>query len=290
MAIAEEGSFTGAAERLLVSQPSLSQQIRALERELGGPLLERLPRGVRLTAAGQALLSEARAAVLHFERARRSVRMALELEAGQLEVAAATSAAAGILPMVLREWQQRYPGIEISLLEFPHRRALDAAVRDGAGDIAIGSLPGNWQGPIEPLGWEEFVVVLPDGDPLLKHRSVPLSKLADRRWVHFVRGHGLAEVVDLCCAQAGFAPCVALRTSQVAAAPQFAAAGVGPALVPSHVVPDAFQRIARPASPRLTRAVVAFGRSDWARVTEAFLATLRSHRLGNRPPDAIDLL
>jgi DNA-binding transcriptional LysR family regulator len=100
--------------------------------------------------------------------------------------------------------------------------------------------------PVESLGWEEFVLVLPEGDPLLERQSVPLSKLADRRWVHFVRGHGLAELVDLCCATAGFSPRVALRTSQVAAAPQFAAAGVGPALVPSHVVPDAFQRIARP--------------------------------------------
>jgi DNA-binding transcriptional LysR family regulator len=288
-AIADDGSFTRAAERLLVSQPSLSQQIAALEQELGGPLLERLPRGVRLTAAGQGLLAEARSVIMHAERARRSVRMALELEAGQLEVAASTSAAAGILPRVLRDWQHRYPGIEISLLEFPHRRALDEAVRDGAGDIAIGSLPGAWPGPTEPLGWEEFVLVLPDGDPLLERQSVPLAKLADRRWVHFVRGHGLAELVDVCCARAGFSPRVALRTSQVAAAPQFAAAGVGPALLPSHVVPDAFHRLARPASPRLMRSVVAFGRAEWAPITEAFLATLRQYPLRARARGAVDL-
>src|SRR6267378_6844074 len=80
--IADEGSFTRAAARLLVAQPSLSQQIKALEQELGGPLLERLPKGVRLTAAGKAFLPEAQAAVTHAERAQRNARSALGLEAG----------------------------------------------------------------------------------------------------------------------------------------------------------------------------------------------------------------
>src|SRR3954469_14588028 len=70
LVIAEEGSFTRAAERLLVAQPSLSQQIGALEAELGGPLLERMPRGVRLTTAGHSFLPEARAAISHADRAR----------------------------------------------------------------------------------------------------------------------------------------------------------------------------------------------------------------------------
>ena len=130
-----------------------------------------------------------------------------------------------MLPVVLRDWQQRHPGIEVSLLEFPHRRGLDEAVRDGAGDIAVGSLPRSWPGLIEPLGWEEFVVVLADGDPQLDEPQVDLAALADRRWVHFTTAHGLAEVIDFCCANAGFTPRVAVRTSQVAAAPLFAAAG-----------------------------------------------------------------
>src|SRR3954464_2598404 len=82
LAIADEGSFTRAADQLLVAQPSLSQQIKSLERELGGPLLERLPTGGRLPAAGKAFLPEARAAVTHAERAKRNARSALGLEAG----------------------------------------------------------------------------------------------------------------------------------------------------------------------------------------------------------------
>jgi DNA-binding transcriptional LysR family regulator len=289
VAIAEHGSLTSAAEELLVSQPSLSQQIRSLERELGGDLLERLPRGVRLTAAGQELLGEARAALQHAERARRSVRQALELEAGQLEVAVTTSAAVGILPVVLRDWQQRHPEIEVSLLEYPHRRALDEAVRDGAGDIAVGSLPDSWTGQVERLGWEEFVLVLPVADPLLERGAIDLAQLADRRWVHFQRAHGLAEVVDVCCAAAGFSPRAAVRTSQVSAAAVFAAAGIGPALVPEHIIPSALLYLARPASPRPTRVVCAYTRGRWTPLTQAFLDTLRDFPWGPKPSGAIDL-
>jgi DNA-binding transcriptional LysR family regulator len=290
MVIAEEGSFTRASARLLVAQPSLSQQIGALEAELGGPLLERLPRGVRLTMAGQNFLPEARAAISHADRAQRSVRMALGLELGQLEIATNTSTAAGILPSVLRRWQELHPSIEVSLSEYLHRRLLDDGVRDGDGDMAVGSPPASWDGPIEPLGWEEFVLVLPDGDPMLRKRSVDLAELADRRWVHFVRGHGLAEVVDLQCAAAGFTPRVAVRTSQVVAAPLFAAAGcLGPALVPDHIVPDSAKDLVRPAKPRLVRPVVAFTRRDWSPVTRAFVDALHEYSWHRKPPRATNL-
>lgn len=287
--IAELGSLTQAAERLLVSQPSLSQQVRSLEAELGGPLLERLPRGMRLTTAGQELLVEAQATLAHAQRASRVVRRALELDVGQLEVAVTSSAALGILPAVLRDWQGRHPEIAVSLLEFPHRRALEEAAREGAGDIAVGSAPEAWSGQVQRLGWEEMVLVLPDGDPLLARSAIALPDLADRRWVHFARAHGLATVVDFCCAAAGFAPRVAVRTSQVAAAPPFAAAGIGPALVPEHIVPAALHRLVRPAIPRPVRAVCAFTRGEWTPLTHAFLDTLQSFPWGPKPRGTLQL-
>src|ERR1043166_6262364 len=87
VAVAEEGSFTRAARRMGIAQPSLSQQIRALESDLGGPPIERLPRGIRLPAGGTALLPEAQAAVRAAERALTAARTAMGLEAGELEVA-----------------------------------------------------------------------------------------------------------------------------------------------------------------------------------------------------------
>jgi DNA-binding transcriptional LysR family regulator len=287
--IAEEGSFTRASERLLVAQPSLSQQIGALEAELGGPLLERLPRGVRLTMAGQSFLPEARAALAHANRARRSVRMAMGLESGQLQIATNTSTAAGVLPSVLRRWQEMHPGIEVSLSEHLHRRLLEEAVSNGDGDMAVGSPPASWQGAIERLGWEEFVLVLPDGDPMLRRRSVALADLVERKWVHFARDHGLAELVDQRCAAAGFTPRVAMRTSQVLAAPLFAAAGLGPAMVPDHIVPDSVRELVRPAKPRLVRQVVAFARRDWSPATRAFVDALHEYPWPRRPPASTNL-
>src|SRR5262245_26440163 len=122
LAVVEEGSFTRAARRLGIAQPSLSQQIRTLEAEVGGPLLERLPRGVRLTAAGRALLPEAQAAVRAAERAGAAARAALGLEAGELEVATLLSMAVGILPRAMGQWLQLHPGIGIRMREYTHRK------------------------------------------------------------------------------------------------------------------------------------------------------------------------
>jgi DNA-binding transcriptional LysR family regulator len=286
--IAEEQSFTRAAERLLVAQPSLSQQIAALEAELGGALFERLPRGVRLTVAGESFLSEARAAIAHAERARRSAQMALGLEAGALEIVTIPSVAAGFLPEALHRWQQLHPSIEISLREFQHRRVMDEAVRDGEGDLAVGPAPKDWDGPVEALGWEEFVVVLPEGDPMLSRRSIALQELADRKWIHFQRDQGLAEVLDICFGAAGFSPEIALRTSQVAPAPLFAAAGLGPALVPDTIVPASLRALSRPVKPRYVRRVVAYTR-EWSPTSRAFVDVLREHPWRRRPRASVEL-
>ena len=289
IAIAEQGSFTGAAERLLVAQPSLSHQVRALEQELGGTLLERLPRGTRLTPAGVSFIGEARATVAHAERARRAARMAFGLEAGEIEIATLATASAGILPPLLSRWQQRHPGVHVSLREFVSRRALEEAVRDGQGDLAIGAPPAGWRGRVEPLGWEEFVVVLPERDALLAERAVDLGELADRKWVHFKGDHGLAQILDAQCAAKGFAPRIAVRTSQVVPAPLLAAAGLGPTLVPDNVVPAELRQLTRPLRPRIARRLVAYTRGTWSPVSRAFLDLLHQDPWPRRPRGAEDV-
>lgn len=286
--IAEERSLTRASKRLLVAQPSISQQMAALEAEVGGALLERLPRGVRLTSAGERFLPEARAALAHAEQARRSARMALDLEAGELHIATLPSLAAALLPPAMRRWQERYPGAEIRLREFLHRRTMDEAMREGDGDLGVGMAPREWAGPVAALGWEEFVLVLPHDDPFLERRAVALEDLADRRWIHFQTDHGLAEIVDLCCGAAGFAPRIAVRTSHVAPAPLFAAAGLGPALVPETIVPEALKPLVRPVEPRRARRVVAYVR-EWSPAARAFVDVLRERPLRRRPPGAVEI-
>jgi DNA-binding transcriptional LysR family regulator len=290
VAIADEGSFTRAAERLFVAQPSLSQQIKSLEHELGGPLLERLPKGVRLTAAGKAFLPEARAAIAHAERAGRDARSALGLQAGELEVATVTSVAFGVLPPAFERWRESYPGTTIALREYTHRRALDDAVRIGVGDIAVGPRPSDWSGPVVELGWEEFVVVLPASDPLgRRERHVSVEELAQRDWVLFGPDHGLSELILETCARAGFTPRRTVETGQVAAAANLAAAGLGVTMVPDNIVPAGLGACIRSLKPRLVRQIVAFTRQDWSPLAAAFLEVLQAQNWRSRPPSAIDV-
>src|SRR3954451_1200238 len=196
-AVVDEGSFTRAARRVGITQPSLSQHIRALEDELDGALLERLPRGVALPPAGRSLLPEARAAVRAVERGRQGARAALALEAGELEIATVLSMAVGLLPRYIRVWHERYPNVGIRLHEFRHRSLLEDAVEQGVADFAIGPLPVRaWDGPLTVVSWEEFVVVVPPDDPLAGARSVRLEDLADREWVLYHQDHGLAGILE----------------------------------------------------------------------------------------------
>jgi DNA-binding transcriptional LysR family regulator len=288
LAVVEEGSFTRAAQRLSVAQPSLSQQIRALERELGGPLLERMPNGVQLTAAGRAFLPEARSAAAHAARAAEAARTTLGAPGRQLELATVTSMAVGILPEALGRWHRRHNDTAVYMHEFRHRRELHDAVRSGLGDLGVGPRPANWSGPLTRLGWEEFVVVLPTHDPLAADdgASIPLERLSERDWVLLEPGHGLAELAQRACARAGFVPRAAVRTGQVAAAAQLAAAGLGPTLLGSHAVPAGLDAVLLRTRPRLVREVVAFTRTGWSPAAEQFLELMGKLPMRARPRGA----
>jgi DNA-binding transcriptional LysR family regulator len=235
--IAEEGSYTAASTRLAIAQPSLSQQVAALEKQLGCQLFERLHRGVRLTPAGRAFLPEARATVLAARRARRAVRAATQLEGGTLEIATLGSMAIGVLPDAVTAWRRVHPDVAVNVVSYRHRDALEAAVASGVGDLAIGPPPRRWRGETTIVGREEFVVLLSADDPAAKAERIGLASLAERQWVAFDRDHGLAEWLYAACARAGFTPKLAAQLAEVAAVVRLAAAGVGPAFVPANVVP-----------------------------------------------------
>ncbi|WP_371497669.1 LysR family transcriptional regulator [Kitasatospora sp. NBC_00374] len=270
--VVDTGSFTRAAEQLHVTQPALSHQIRALERSVGGPLLERLPRSIRLTPTGRAVLPYARAALSDAERMHSAAARAAGLDEGELELATVYSVSLGPLPAVLRSWRERHPGVRIRLREYPHAARLQAAMAAGRADLAVGPAPAGWEGPVRDLGVEEFVLVLPPGEP--PAGPVPFAALADRDWVHYAPDNGLAEVLDQACARAGFQPRVAVRTEQTAAAPLLAAAGLGPALVPANVLPPGFDGLVARPDPPVRRTLTAYTRTRPDRLTTAFAELL----------------
>jgi len=277
LAVAELGSFTHAAERLHVSQPTLSQQVRALEAELGALLLHRPPCAVEPTAAGRALLADARVAVAAAERAARSVRAAMGREPARLQVAATPLLAAGALPACVRRWRAQDPERVLELRERPDGEAVAQALLDGEAELGIAPRPDAWDGALEPLGAVELVLVLAPDDPLARSRR-PLAPtaLGASGWVLLDEAHELTETLSRACVRAGVDPAAAVRVSEPGAAARLAAAGAGPALVPRTLVPGELLGACRPFDPPAAWEVVALARTPtWPPAARSFLDLLR---------------
>src|ERR1700754_3759078 len=138
VALVDHGSVSAAAAALHMSQPALSHQIAALEKELGAPVVERLWRGVRVTAAGRASAEEARLALRAADQAIQVGRRVGEGEAGRLRIACAETMTAWLLVPVLRHWRSRRPNVNLDLTEFSSSDAMITSLEENRIDVAIG--------------------------------------------------------------------------------------------------------------------------------------------------------
>jgi DNA-binding transcriptional LysR family regulator len=273
--VVDEGSFTGAAELLGVSQPGLSHQILALERELGGPLLERLPRKVRLTPAGRTALPHARASLAHAQRASSAARRASGVETGELHVGTLYSISTGVLPGALHAWRRSYPELQVHLVELPHTNHLIAAMEAGQADVAVGPTPPEWDGPCRVIGVEEFVIAAAPGAlPYRDGTQVPLADLAQQEWVHYTARSGLSDILNSACEHAGFTPRLSVRTEQSPSALNLARAGVGLALLPSNIVPKHFDGTLLRPDPPVLRPLAVYTRVRPDPITAAFVSAI----------------
>ncbi|MCY3661474.1 MAG: LysR family transcriptional regulator [bacterium] len=287
--VVDEGSVTAGARRLGVSQPALSQQLRALEEFFGNRLLERLRRGVQPTPLGRALLGDARGALAAADRLTRQARTIAGFDVGVLEVATLPTLVDSMLIDPLRRWQEEYPRVAIQLHEFAHRTTMNESVAKGIGDLAIGVRPPNWSGPVVSLGWEQFLVVLPPSDPLAGGGPVALRELADRNWILYEPSQGLSDYVATACALAGFRPRQAVLTSQVQAAVRLAAAGLGAVLVPSANVPEELAHTARALDPPVAWELTVFARSALSAPAAAFVELVSRGPMPSLPAHAVVL-
>lgn len=276
IAVADSGSVTQAAAELFIAQPSLSQQITALEREIGVQLFERLPRGTRLTPAGRAFLAEARTAVRAASRAEYAARSVERGVVGELRLATITSLAVGVIPDAAALWSRRHPDVNLRLIEFSHPDRLEEAVRVGDADLGFGPLPRGSVGEVQQLGSEECVFVLRSDDPAAQAERVDPSVLADRPWVLFSPDHGLSDLIRKVCSHWGFLPLPGVLTTQTAAAVRLAAAGLGPTIVPSNVVHFALDNaVIRPISQPVVRPLAAYSRLSMGSLERTFVSCLR---------------
>jgi len=239
VAVAEELSFTRAAERLHMAQPPLSTQMRALERALGVELFDRSRRAIALTAAGEVLLGEARRLLVQVEQALAATTRAGTGEVGRLTVGFVPSASVGPLPELLRVFRGRHPGVELFLRELPPDD-LVAGLQAGALDLAVLYLPVAEPALAElTIAREPLVAALPQGHRLARARSpLRLASLRAEPFVLPARHHmpGLHARVLESCRRAGFEPrAVQDDVWLLQTVLGLVAAGLGVALVPASV-------------------------------------------------------
>lgn len=263
VAVAERRHFTRAADDLSVAQPSVSRQIRVLERELGTALFHRAASGVELTQAGEALLPWARRVLADVVGARAQVSELAGLSQGRLAVGATPSLATALLPAVLARFHREHPGISLVMREAGSRDLLHSLAR-GDVELALVILPVPDAFSATALFSEDLVLVVPPGHPFSARRSIAIGDLRDVPLVMFREGYDLRAATVAACQSAGFDPVFALEGVEMDGALRMVAAGLGVAVVPSSVVEAAVPlpaiRITRPA---LRRTIGLAARRGW---------------------------
>lgn len=286
VAVLDHGSVTGAAAALHLSQPALSHQLAQLEREIGTPLLERLPRGVRPTVAGRAVRADAVAALEAAARVATTGRAVAAGGAGVLRVACAETMTAGLLAPVLRATSRSAARPRIELTELTSADGIAARVRSGAADVGICPRPTHDDVAAHVLGREPLVAVLPRRHPLAERGGpVPVAALGTTPVVHYDPGNGLSGWLDALAARHDVVLDAVTRTRGATTAARLADAGLGVAVVPVTALPAGAPGVVRALDPPQDREVVALTGATTDPVVTAFVAALR--RRGVPVPAAV---
>lgn len=278
-AIAETGSFSRAAERCQVAQPSLSQQILKLEEDLDSKLFDRLGRSIRLTEAGRAFLPHARAILTQMEMARSSVADKRADVRGSVAVGVIPTVAPYLMPRYTKTFAKKHPEAKLRIVEETTPILLES-LRNLSIDLAILALPLRHKDlELFPLCTEPLFAVLPKEHPLADSESLTLKDLRGEPFVMLRDGHCFRDLSIAACTRAHVTPRIAFESGQFSSLFGMVAAGVGISLVPEMAIDrNAGCRYVRLRDPRATRTVVAAtlrGRS-FNRIQQAFLSGLRN--------------
>ena len=276
--VANRGSFSAAADALSYTQSAVSQQIAALEAETGVTLLERLPRGVRLTPAGQVLRSYAEGIVARLHAAEAEMAAIAGLRGGQLRMASFPTAGATLMPLAIAIFRAQHPEVELTLAEGEPE---EMAPRLSAGEFDI-ALLFEFEGTSQSLGphlsrlelfEDPMFLALPADHPLARRRTLRRENLRAEAWIQTSAASPCARHVVRSCHAAGFEPIVSFESDDYQTVQGLVAAGVGVALIPKLALSGAREDIAiralSPASP--VREVVA-ATPDGTRLTAAAAA------------------
>jgi DNA-binding transcriptional LysR family regulator len=266
--VARRGSFSGAADALSYTQSAVSQQVATLEAEAGMTLLERHARGVRLTAAGQALVEHAEGILARLEAAEEELSAIAGLRAGKLRMASFPTAGATLMPLAIATFRSSYPDIELTLAE-GEPEEIAPRLRAGEFDLALLFEFDEPEAGMEGVTRVELLrdpmyLALPREHTLAGKEGLRLEDLRGEAWVQTSRDSPCARHVVRSCHAAGFEPNVAFESDDYQTVQGLVAAGVGVALIPelalSVVREDIAIRSLSPSPP--VRQVVAAAPDD----------------------------
>lgn len=274
-AIADTGSFSRAAERCQIAQPSLSQQVLKLEEDLGTKLFHRLGRSVRLTEAGRAFLPHARSILSQMETARSSVADKCADVHGSVAVGVIPTIAPYLMPRYTTAFAKKYPEAKLRIVE-ETTPILIESLRDLSIDLAILALPLRHKDlELFPLRTEPLFAVLPKNHPLAATESLALKDLRGESFVMLRDGHCFRDLSIAACSHARVTPRIAFESGQFSSLFGMVAAGIGISLAPEMAIDrNAGCRYVRLSDAGATRTIVAAtlrGRS-FNRVQQAFLS------------------
>lgn len=279
VAVAEELSFTRAAMRLHIGQPPLSQQIQALEGEIGATLLDRSRRWVRLTEAGRLFLDDARRILALSADAAETARRAERGEIGELRIGFTRSIPhTPIFPRIINEFRKQFPQVTLRLQEMPTNQQI-TAMNDGSLDLGfLRPLESENSDALDQivLSHDPLAVVVPIGHRLAKRPAVTIGDLRNEDFLMFPRDDGTTltpRVIQL-CRDAGFEPKVAMEAREAATIIGLVAAGCGISVLPSvlgnmGIKEIRFRPLNNPAA--LTSLVLASRRGEAGVLVKAFL-------------------
>ncbi|MFD2672971.1 LysR family transcriptional regulator [Marinicrinis sediminis] len=282
--IATDKNFSRAAEKLHIAQPSLSQQLSKLEKELGVLLFKRSTNAVELTHAGEVFVEKAQKMLDLSDQLRKEMEDMSQMKRGKLVIGSLPITGSHILPLVLPAFKQKYPDIEVVLLEETSAN-LEQLASQGKTDLTLLTLP--IQEPSlasEPLIEEEIWLALPASHPLLdayEQTKTPVSfaSLRQEPFIALKKGQGFRQITLDLCAEYGFVPDIVFESSNIETVQSLVAAGMGIAFVPemiartrrSHLVPHYVPIEKRPSRT----VVVAYRKGRYiSRAADAFKQTL----------------
>ncbi|WP_424766014.1 LysR family transcriptional regulator [Paenibacillus sp. sgz302251] len=231
--IALEKNFSRAAEKLHIAQPSLSQQLSKLEQEIGVLLFRRTTNSVELTQAGQVFVNKSQAILDAVEQLKQEMDDMAQMRRGRLVVGTLPITGSHILPLVLPVFGEKFPQIEVVLVEDTTAK-LEQLTASGGTDLSLLSLPLidsslAW----EPLLEEEICLAVPPQHPLAgREGSIDIADLKEEPFIGLKRGQGFRQITVELCEEAGFTPRIVFESSNMETIQSLVAGGMGIAFVP----------------------------------------------------------